>query len=56
MLCVLDLKNTRLFCEKYGITISTSSPYHSKGNGKTQARNKFKLNIIKIILNENKRS
>ena len=40
----------------YDITRSTSSPYHPQGNGKVESSNKKILNIIKKILDKNKRA
>lgn len=44
------------FCEKYGITRSSSSSYHPQGNGQVESSNKSLLKIIKRILGENKRA
>lgn len=44
------------FCTSHGISMSYSSPYHPQGNGQAESSNKSLLNIIKKILEENKRS
>lgn len=44
------------FCNSHGILMSYSSPYHPQGNGQVESSNKSLLNIIKKILEENKRS
>lgn len=44
------------FCYKYGIRRSTSSPYHSQGNGQVESNNKSILKIIERILHENKKT
>lgn len=44
------------FYEKYGITRSTSSPYHPQGKGKVESINKILLEIIKRTLGENKKA
>ncbi|XP_059073764.1 uncharacterized protein LOC131874413 [Cryptomeria japonica] len=43
------------FCANYGIIMSYSSPYHPRGNGQAESSNRSLLNIIKKILEENKR-
>ncbi|XP_057816942.1 uncharacterized protein LOC131030232 [Cryptomeria japonica] len=43
------------FCASYGITMSYSSPYHPQGNGQAESSNKSLPNIIKNILEQNKR-
>ena len=42
------------FCDKYGITRSTSFPYHLQGNGQAESTNKSLLKIIKRTLDDNK--
>ena len=44
------------FCDKYGITRSTSSPYHPQGNGQVESKNKSLLKIIKRTLDDNKKA
>ena len=41
---------------KYGITRSTSSPYHPQGNGHVESTNKILLKMIKRTLDENKKA
>ena len=43
-------------CDKYGITRSTSSPYHPQGNGQVESTNKSLLKIIKKTLGDNKKA
>jgi transposase InsO family protein len=43
------------FCDKYGITRSSSSPYHPQGNGKVESTNKSLLKVIKRTLDDNKK-
>ena len=44
------------FCDKYGITRSTSSPYHPQGNGQEKSTNKNLLKVIKRTLDDNKKA
>lgn len=44
------------FCDKYGITRSTSSPYHPQGNGQAESTNKSLLKVIKRTLDDNKKA
>lgn len=44
------------FCNKYGIQISYSSPYHPQGNGQAKSSNKSLMKIIKRILEKNKKA
>ncbi|XP_059076275.1 uncharacterized protein LOC131875685 [Cryptomeria japonica] len=44
------------FYASYGMNMSYSSPYHPQGNGQGKSSNKSLLNIIKNILEQNKRS
>lgn len=43
-------------CANYGIIMSYSSPYHPQGNDQAESSNKSLFNIIKKILEGNKRS
>jgi hypothetical protein len=44
------------FCQKYSIVLGHSTAYYPQGNGLVESSNKSLVNIIKKILNENKRS
>ena len=44
------------FCQKYNIVLGHSTAYYSQGNGLAESSNKSLINIIKKVLNENKRS
>lgn len=44
------------FCASYVIIMSYSSPYHPQGNDQVESSNKRLLNIIKKIIEQNKRS
>jgi transposase InsO family protein len=44
------------FCQKYNIVLSHSTTYYPQGNGLVESSNKSLINIIKKVLNENKRS
>lgn len=44
------------FCDKYGITRTTSSPYHLQGNGQAKSTNKSLLKVIKRTLDDNKKA
>jgi hypothetical protein len=44
------------FCEKYGITLVHSTPYYPQGNGLAESSNKSLINIIKILLEDNKKA
>jgi hypothetical protein len=44
------------FCQKYNIVLGHSTTYYPQGNGLAESSNKSLINIIKKVLNENKRS
>lgn len=44
------------FCERYGITISYSSPYHPHANVQADSSKKSILKILKRTLEQNKRT
>ena len=44
------------FCDKFWITRSTSSPYHSQGNRQAKSTNKSLLKVIKSTLDDNKKA
>jgi transposase InsO family protein len=44
------------FCQKYNIVLDHSMTYYPQGNGLDESLNKSLINIIKKVLNENKRS
>jgi hypothetical protein len=44
------------FCQKYNIVLDHSTTYYPQGNGLAESSNKSLINIIKKVLNENKRS
>lgn len=44
------------FCDKNGITRSSSTPYHPQGNGQVESINKSLLKVIKRNLDDNKRA
>jgi hypothetical protein len=44
------------FCEKYGITLVHSNPYYPQGNGLMESSNKSLINIIKGLLEDNKKA
>jgi ribonuclease HI/transposase InsO family protein len=44
------------FCFKYGITLSHSSNYYPQGNGLAESTNKNLMNILKKVVEENKKS
>jgi hypothetical protein len=43
-------------CEQYGITLIHSTPYYPQGNGFAESSNKSLINIIKKLLEENKKA
>eukprot|EP00253_Pinus_taeda_P026975 PITA_26975 len=44
------------FCHKYHITLGHSTAYYPQGNGLTESSNKSLINIIKKVLEENKKT
>jgi hypothetical protein len=44
------------FCQKYNIVLGHSTTYYPQGNGLAESSNKSLVNIIKKVLDENKRS
>eukprot|EP00253_Pinus_taeda_P031651 PITA_31651 len=44
------------FCHKYHITLGHSTAYYPQGNGLAESSNKSLINIIKKVLEENKKS
>ena len=44
------------FCEQYGITLIHSTPYYPQGNVIMESCNKSLINIIKILLEDNKKA
>ena len=44
------------FCYKYQITLGNSTIYYPQGNGLAESSNKSLVNIIKKLLEENKKS
>jgi hypothetical protein len=44
------------FCQKYSIVLGHSTAYYPRGNGLAESSNKSLVNVIKKVLNENKRS
>ena len=44
------------FCHKYSIVLGHSTAYYPQGNGLAESSNKSLVNIIKKVLDENKRS
>lgn len=44
------------FCNKYHITLGHSTTYHPQGNGLVESSNKYLVNIIKKLLEINKKS
>jgi hypothetical protein len=44
------------FCQKYNIILGHSTTYYPQGNGLVESSNKSLVNIIKKVLDENKRS
>jgi transposase InsO family protein len=45
-----------IFCQKYNIVLGHSTTYYPQGNGLAESSNKSLINIIKKVLDENKRS
>eukprot|EP00253_Pinus_taeda_P018290 PITA_18290 len=44
------------FCHKFHITLGHSTPYYPQGNGLAESSNKILINIIKKVLEENKKN
>jgi transposase InsO family protein len=44
------------FCDQLGITLIHSTPYYSQGNGLAESSNKSLINIIKRLLEDNKKA
>jgi transposase InsO family protein len=44
------------FCQKYNIVLGHSTVYYPQGNGLPESSNKSLINIIKKVLDENKKS
>jgi hypothetical protein len=44
------------FCEKYGFQLVHSTPYYPQGNGLEESSNKSLVNIIKKLLEDNKKA
>jgi len=44
------------FCNKYHITLGHSTAYYPQGNGLAESSNKSLINIIKKLLEENKKN
>jgi hypothetical protein len=44
------------FCKQYGITLIHSTPYYPQGNGLSESSNKSLINIIKKLLEDNKKA
>jgi transposase InsO family protein len=44
------------FCEKLGISLIHSTPYYPQGNGLAYSSNKIMINIIKRLLEDNKKA
>jgi transposase InsO family protein len=44
------------FCEQYEISLIHSTPYYPQGNGLAESSNKILINLIKKLLEENKRA
>jgi len=44
------------FCRKYHITLGHSTTYYPQGNGLAESSNKILINIIKKLLEENKKN
>eukprot|EP00253_Pinus_taeda_P011484 PITA_11484 len=49
-------KNMINFCHKFHITLGHSSSYYPQGNGLAESSNKTLINIIKKVLEENKKN
>jgi transposase InsO family protein len=44
------------FCEQFRISLIHSTPYYPQGNGSAESYNKSLINIIKILLQDNKKA
>jgi hypothetical protein len=44
------------FCEQFRISLIHSTPYYPQGNGLAESSNKILIKIIKILLEDNKKS
>ena len=44
------------FCEQNGIVLKHSTPYYPQGNGLAESTNKNRIQSIKKLLSQNKRS
>jgi transposase InsO family protein len=44
------------FCEQFGISLIHSTPYYPQGNGLSDSYNKILINIIKRLLEDNKKA
>ena len=44
------------FCHKYHITLGHSTAYYPQGNGLAESSNKSLMNIIKKLLEDNKKT
>jgi transposase InsO family protein len=44
------------FCEQFGIALIHSTHYYPQGNGIEESSNKILINIIKILLEDNKKA
>jgi transposase InsO family protein len=44
------------FCEQFGILLIHSTPYYPQGNGLEESSNKSLINIIKTLLEDNKKA
>ena len=49
-------RNTISFCNRYHITLGHSTAYYPQGNGLVESSNKSLINIIKKLLEENKKT
>ena len=52
----LESKKMVKFCNKYNITLGHSMAYYTQGNGLVESSNKSLVNIIKKMLEENKKN
>jgi len=44
------------FCEQFGISLIHSTPYYPQGNGLAESSNKSLIKLIKILLEDNKKT